>query len=245
MAPSMIREREARQTSADSTTSPCPGFGYRRRLAAAEVSSSSRARNPGAEAPSDERQHAWLSNSHLLDELANAAVQGIVAAGSRRECRVSHLGGTGVAAELAISGMRCAEITGYDVHADTSARALERERREILVKYLARPPIADDGVVVVAGGANEEDADVALPRSQRHAVDEGVVGLAVWAQEEAAFGAPAGNEVAATVDDGARQGHAGMSASGCVWLRVAFLDSRAPREPFPVDSLPDWQVSTS
>jgi len=45
-----------------------------------------------------------------LDQLANASVQGLVATGPRRGCRVLRLGGTGEDAEAAIIGKRCAEV---------------------------------------------------------------------------------------------------------------------------------------
>ena len=47
-----------------------------------------------------------------LDHLANASVQGLVATGPRRGCRVLRLGGTGEDAEAAIIGKRCAEVAG-------------------------------------------------------------------------------------------------------------------------------------
>ncbi len=45
-----------------------------------------------------------------LDHLANASVQGLVATGPRRGCRVLHLGGAGEDAEAAIVGKRCADV---------------------------------------------------------------------------------------------------------------------------------------
>jgi hypothetical protein len=80
----------------------------------------------------------------LLDELANASVQGLVATGPRRGCRVLRLGTTGEYADATITGKRCAEVAGFNVHANTCARAGDRERLEILVRYLARQPIAND-----------------------------------------------------------------------------------------------------
>lgn len=84
------------------------------------------------------------SQTSLLDELANASVQGLVATGPRRGCRVLRLGATGEDANAAITGKRCADVAGFNVHANTCARANERARLEILVRYLARPPIAND-----------------------------------------------------------------------------------------------------
>jgi hypothetical protein len=79
-----------------------------------------------------------------LDNLANASVQGLVATGPRRGWRMLRLGGTGDVAQAQIPSKRCAEVAGFNVHANTSARARDRKRLEILVKYLARPPIAHD-----------------------------------------------------------------------------------------------------
>ncbi len=88
----------------------------------------------------------------LLDELVNASVQGLVAPGPRRGCRVLHLGATGEDANATITGKRCADVAGFNIHANTSARANERERLEILVRYLARPPIANDRLSELADG---------------------------------------------------------------------------------------------
>jgi len=79
-----------------------------------------------------------------LDHLANASVQGLVATGSRRGCRVLRLGGTGEDAEAAIIGKRCAEVAGFNVHANVRVGANDRIGLEHLCRYLARPPIAND-----------------------------------------------------------------------------------------------------
>jgi len=79
-----------------------------------------------------------------LDHLANASVQGLVATGPRRGCRVLHLGGTGEDAEAAIIGKRCAEVAGFNVHANVRVGANDRDGLEHLCRYLARPPIAND-----------------------------------------------------------------------------------------------------
>jgi hypothetical protein len=80
----------------------------------------------------------------LLDELASASAQGLVATGPRTGCRVLRLGTAGADKTATITGKRCADVAGFNVHANTCARANERERLEILVRYLARPPIAHD-----------------------------------------------------------------------------------------------------
>jgi hypothetical protein len=89
-------------------------------------------------------KHGDDDQTSLLDELADASVQGLVATGPRRGCRVVRLGRSGDDANASIPGRRCAEVAGFNVHADTSARANDRKRLEHLVKYLARPPIASD-----------------------------------------------------------------------------------------------------
>ena len=88
----------------------------------------------------------------LLDDLANASVQGLVATGPRRGCRVLRLGGSGEDAEAAVPSKRCSEVAGFNVHANTCARANDRERLEHLVKYLARPPIANDRLTALPDG---------------------------------------------------------------------------------------------
>ena len=79
----------------------------------------------------------------LLDALANASVQGLVATGPHRGCRLLRLAASSENAEAAIPSKRCAEVGGFNVHANTCARASDRVRLEHLVKYLARPPIAN------------------------------------------------------------------------------------------------------
>jgi hypothetical protein len=79
-----------------------------------------------------------------FDHLANASVQGLVATGPRRGCRVLRLGGTGDDAEAAIIGKRCAEVAGFNVHANVRVSTNDRDGLEHLCRYLARPPIAND-----------------------------------------------------------------------------------------------------
>ena len=79
-----------------------------------------------------------------LDCLANASVQGLVATGPRRGCRVLRLGRTGADGEAALVGKRCAEVAGFNVHANVRVSAHDRDGLEHLCRYLARPPIAND-----------------------------------------------------------------------------------------------------
>jgi hypothetical protein len=92
------------------------------------------------------RLRAWEDKDQqlTLDHLANASVQGLVATGPRQGRRVLRLGGTGEDAEAAIIGKRCAEVAGFNVHANVSVGANDRDGLEHLCRYLARPPIAND-----------------------------------------------------------------------------------------------------
>ena len=69
-----------------------------------------------------------------LDHLANASVQGLVATGPRRGCRVLRLGGTSEDAEAAIMGNRCAEVAGFNVHANVRVSANDRDGLEHLCR---------------------------------------------------------------------------------------------------------------
>jgi hypothetical protein len=70
------------------------------------------------------------AQSSLLDNLASASVYGLVATGPRRGCRVLRLGAAGEDAEAVIPGKRYAEVAAFHVHANTCARANDRERLE-------------------------------------------------------------------------------------------------------------------
>jgi len=109
------------------------------------------------------------------------------------------------------------------------------ELMKVLEEYRQTPAVVDDDrVIVIRAGAEADEADVALAARKRQAVNEGVVGLAVRAHEEAALGAAPGDEVAAAWDDGTGQGHAGLSVrrraklSACWPFRVQCHGHRVP-----------------
>jgi hypothetical protein len=77
--------------------------------------------------PWPRRATFFVLQTSLLDELAGASVQGLVATDPRRGCRVLRLGTTGEDADSTITGKRCAEVAGFNVHANTRARA-DQER---------------------------------------------------------------------------------------------------------------------
>ena len=63
-------------------------------------------------------------------------------------------------------------------------------------------------MVVIRHGDGERNLDLGLLGGHGEAVDEGVVGVVVWAQEEAPLGAAAGYHVVAAGHDLARECHA-------------------------------------
>ena len=74
--------------------------------------------------------------------------------------------------------------------------------------------IVDAGMVMVRHGDGKCDIDLCALGSQDEAVDEGVVGLFVGAQEESSLGASAGNHVVMAGHDLARKGHAWVFGNG-------------------------------
>jgi hypothetical protein len=49
-------------------------------------------------------------------------------------------------------GKRCADVAGFNVHANLRVGAKDRDGFEHLVKYLARPPIANDRLTELPDG---------------------------------------------------------------------------------------------
>jgi hypothetical protein len=43
-----------------------------------------------------------------------------------------------------VLGRRCAMVEGFNVHANTAIKADDREGREHLLRYIARPPLSDE-----------------------------------------------------------------------------------------------------
>jgi hypothetical protein len=72
-------------------------------------------------------------------------VQSMIATGPRRGCKVMRLGNDphGWRGELVL-GRRCAMVEGFNVHANTAIKADDREGREHLLRYIARPPLSDE-----------------------------------------------------------------------------------------------------
>jgi hypothetical protein len=71
--------------------------------------------------------------------------------------------------------------------------------------------VVDAGVVVVGHRHDEENPDLGTLGGEGEAIDEGVVGIVVRAQEEAPLGATAGNHVVGTRQNLAWEAHAKVS----------------------------------
>ena len=68
--------------------------------------------------------------------------------------------------------------------------------------------IVDAGVMMIRHDGGKCDLDIRAHGGQRKAIDEGVVGVIVGAQEKAALGPAAGDQVVITGDDLAGECHA-------------------------------------
>jgi hypothetical protein len=87
---------------------------------------------------------ALAAREPALAALAGASVQGLVATGRRRGCRVMRMGKSPDAPLAFVKTGLCAEVAGFDVHAGVRVAADDRAGLERLCRYLARPPLASD-----------------------------------------------------------------------------------------------------
>jgi hypothetical protein len=86
-----------------------------------------------------------------LAGLYAASILNRVAAGQRRRQRVPQNGDRVDPEGLDNSGLRrCATVEGFSVHADVAVPARDRQRRERLARYMARPPLCEDNLDVLA-----------------------------------------------------------------------------------------------
>ncbi len=95
-----------------------------------------------------------IGQSQLLAECAGASVQGMIAMGERRGERVRKRGnirevGNGL---VQMKGPRCAFFEGFSLHAETAFHGWQREKIERLLRYIARPPVANDRVTLTPDG---------------------------------------------------------------------------------------------
>jgi Putative transposase len=109
-----------------------------RRLAAAEPS------------PTNEN---FVDAAPLLTAIIQSAVGGASATGPRRGKRVVRVRGKPAHLDALVLGRLCAEVEGFNLQAATRVATNDREGRERMARYLARPPIASDRALTVAAPA--------------------------------------------------------------------------------------------
>ncbi|MEK6608957.1 MAG: transposase [Myxococcota bacterium] len=91
-----------------------------------------------------EAEDPLAAREPALSALAGASVQGLVATGRRRGCRVMRMGAAPDAPLAFVKTGLCADVAGFDVHAGVRVTASDRAGLERLCRYLARPPLAHD-----------------------------------------------------------------------------------------------------
>ncbi len=82
-----------------------------------------------------------LTEQPLLAELYGASVQGRVATGSKVGERIA-TAGIEEEFENKKGGRRCANLSGFSLHANVGIPAKARRQLEMICRYVARPPIA-------------------------------------------------------------------------------------------------------
>jgi len=92
-----------------------------------------------------------LNESPLL-ALANASVQGLVATGPRRGGRLVRIQGAPASTSAFVLGRRCAQVEGFNLHANVRVHANDRAGLERICRYLARPPIGTDRLTALDDG---------------------------------------------------------------------------------------------
>jgi len=109
-------------------------------------------RGLGPQADPDEAG-ALLHDQPLLAELYSASVSGRVATGPRAGRRLAKVGDDVDGDDLAaLSGPRCATISGFSVHANVCVPAHDRMRLERLARYAGRPPLATERLSLLPDG---------------------------------------------------------------------------------------------
>ena len=107
------------------------------------------------EDPSDAAQASdkRLFNCPLYAEIQGAAVVGRVVTGPRAGRPVQRVGRERYAAEISSTGPLHANLNGFDLHAAVAVPAGDRARLEHLVRYVLRPPIAQERLELAPDGA--------------------------------------------------------------------------------------------
>ena len=105
----------------------------------------------GPDAGEAEATDAWATEAPVLAGLAAASVQGTVVWGPRRGARLRRLGDAAEPVETPPG--RChARANGWDLHAGLVVPAGQRERLERVVRYVLRPPVAQERIQVTGEG---------------------------------------------------------------------------------------------
>jgi hypothetical protein len=100
------------------------------------------------EEPTDER----LFECPAYGEIQGASVAGRVATGPRAGRPVMRVGRDLYAAQITSTGPLHAHLEGFDLQAAVAAPAGDRERLEHLIRYVLRPPIAQEALELTAEG---------------------------------------------------------------------------------------------
>ena len=77
---------------------------------------------------------------------------GRIAFGPRAGLRVQRYGSLGPGYTVDVTGPRCAQTGGFNLHANTAVAANRSEELEKLCRYVARPPISNDRVLYSQDG---------------------------------------------------------------------------------------------
>jgi hypothetical protein len=86
-----------------------------------------------------------------LAACANASVARVAATGPRRGRPLRRIIGD-KPPPARILGRRCAQIEGFNLHANTRVAANQRDQLETLCRYLARPPLSDERLTSLPDG---------------------------------------------------------------------------------------------
>src|SRR5207244_5239094 len=92
----------------------------------------------------DEEADALAESNPGLAALYSAAVRSRIATGPNAGNRVATLGGDHIDGDSleSMASPRCAAVSGFNLHANVSIGASDRERLQRLLRYAARPAVA-------------------------------------------------------------------------------------------------------
>jgi hypothetical protein len=94
-----------------------------------------------------------MTQEELLPELQAASVQSRIALGERKGQRVRRLGALEFADfQAELKGPLCAVTQGFSLHAAVYCAPWEREKLEKLCRYIARPAVAEDRLMMRPSG---------------------------------------------------------------------------------------------